>query len=101
MSAREPDRRWAVLLLVLAATGLGCGSTPPDVVGPEPRPHHESRWLAPNVRYLVTSGEPMFVVDGRLWLWRGAGWLRWHGDGWRWAAPPPALEELPSHLEGR
>lgn len=89
-------RSTLVLVLLLA---VGCASHQPDIVGPEPRPHHESRWIAPDVRYLVMAGEPMFVVDGHMWMARQGRWLRWHGDGWRWASPPTALERLPSHLD--
>jgi hypothetical protein len=85
----------AIVIAAVLGT-VGCASHQPDVVGPEPRTTVQTRWLAPDVRYVVTSGEPMFVVDGHMWMWREGQWLRWHGDRWRWSRPPSALDELPS-----
>lgn len=75
---------------------VGCASYRPDAVGPEPRSTDQTRWLTPEVRYIVTSGEPMFVVDGHTWLWREGQWLQWRGDRWRWSRPPLALDSMPS-----
>jgi hypothetical protein len=96
MTAPSSRRRGAAAVAVAVA----CACSTPGVVGPEPRSSDETRWLAPDVHYVVTTGEPMFVVDGYVWMSRQGRWLRWHGDGWRHASPPMALEVLPARWAG-
>lgn len=87
----------ATSLFLLAMTG--CASHP-AAIGPHPIINEPTRSLGRNVRVLMRSGDPMFVVDEDLWMWRDGRWLRWNDDGWRSAKPPEILHTLPRQETG-
>jgi hypothetical protein len=83
------------LLLVTFLAACGTGRVAPE----PPRVPTSATWLAPDVRAFTSMGEPMFAVDGRIWMWRERGWMVWEDHaGWRWADAPVSLDT--SRLEG-
>lgn len=77
------------LTVLLAACGHGYSRQ----LTPEP-PSTPARmtWLGRDVRAFTSMGEPMFAVEGRLWMWRDGGWMTWDATRWRFARAPASLE---------
>jgi hypothetical protein len=85
-------------LLATLAFATGCAVNAASG-GPVPvRGHGTPVYVAPGAHLVPGLTEPVFMADGRYWLWEHGRWHAWRDVGWQPTPPPPALADLDATL---